>query len=315
MSHAKVLKAVEFAERKHRGQTRKNAAKTPYIAHPIEVARTMAEIGGVTDVDVLAAALLHDTVEDTDTSFDELTQHFGESVARFVAEVTDDKSLPKHERKRVQVAHAKTLSAGATYIKLGDKLSNVHDVIYNAPAGWDPVRRMQYLMWAREVIDSSPDVNRVLRSKFNQLVSSGLQTILRMHDHDQQSEYVFDYATLLDEESIYSIDLHGQRSITLSDGQGTQDGNRAYISEERGDLFGGITGFVLNEVRYNFGQPGQRPTWSAEEHTTRVLKRDMGEFTFDDVSRYMLENDGTTRKFTELLHQYLSEREIVFNYS
>lgn len=145
MSSLTILQAVEFAEKKHRGQTRKNTEETPYIIHPLSVARTIAEIGGVTDTDILVAALLHDTVEDTATVHEELVELFGVTVADLVAEVTNDKSLPKQERKERQVEHAAHISSGAGCIKLGDKICNCGDVIDDPPSDWDNVRRREYL--------------------------------------------------------------------------------------------------------------------------------------------------------------------------
>ena len=115
-----VLKAASFAARKHRFQKRKDADASPYINHPIEVARIVVESGGVNDPEIVAGALLHDTIEDTDTTAEELEAEFGVRVRRMVEEVTDDKDLKKDERKRLQVAHASELSSDATVVKLAD---------------------------------------------------------------------------------------------------------------------------------------------------------------------------------------------------
>lgn len=149
-----VLKAVQFAAIKHRDQRRKDIESSPYIIHPISVALAIADIGGIEDPEILAAALLHDTLEDTDTSVSELDEMFGETVRQYVEEVTDDKSLSKEERKQKQIEHAATLSMGAALIKLGDKISNVSDVTHSPPAGWDTERRKQYLDWADAVINN-----------------------------------------------------------------------------------------------------------------------------------------------------------------
>ena len=122
-----VLKALEFAAHKHRDQRRKDPAASPYINHPIALANVLVNEGGVTDVEVLAAALLHDTVEDTATTPEELEEQFGARIARIVAEVTDDKALPKAERKRLQVVHAAELSREAKLVKLADKICNLRD--------------------------------------------------------------------------------------------------------------------------------------------------------------------------------------------
>jgi guanosine-3',5'-bis(diphosphate) 3'-pyrophosphohydrolase len=122
-----ILSAAAFAAAKHRNQRRKDAEASPYINHPIALAELLAFVG-IEDLEVLQAALLHDTVEDTDTSFQELEERFGKAVADIVQEVTDDKALPKGERKRLQVEHAAQLSREAKLVKLADKICNLRDI-------------------------------------------------------------------------------------------------------------------------------------------------------------------------------------------
>ena len=166
---ALLLRALAFAAHKHRDQRRKDAGASPYINHPIAVAGVLAEEGGVTDVAVLAAALLHDTLEDTDTSFAELHEAFGDEIAGIVAEVSDDTSLPKEERKRRQVAGAATLSPGARLVKLADKTCNLRDVADRPPAHWDLARRREYFDWARAVIDGLRGSHARLESVFDEV--------------------------------------------------------------------------------------------------------------------------------------------------
>src|SRR6476660_7932942 len=137
-----LLRAASFAAQKHSGHRRKGSDGQPYINHPLEVASILANTGSVDDLDVLIAALLHDTVEDTGVTTAELTELFGAAVSSYVAEVTDDKSLSDKERKRRQVEHAPHLSAGAKLIKLGDKISNIIDITNNPPVGWSADRRL-----------------------------------------------------------------------------------------------------------------------------------------------------------------------------
>ncbi|XP_014333540.1 guanosine-3',5'-bis(diphosphate) 3'-pyrophosphohydrolase MESH1 isoform X3 [Bos mutus] len=132
---AQLLEAADFAARKHQRQRRKDPEGTPYINHPIGVARILTHEAGITDIVVLQAALLHDTVEDTDTTLDEVELHFGDQVRRLVEEVTDDKTLPKLERKRLQVEHAPQSSPGAKLVKLADKLYNLRDLNRCTPEG------------------------------------------------------------------------------------------------------------------------------------------------------------------------------------
>ena len=124
---ALLLKALAFAAHKHRDQRRKDADASPYINHPIALADVLVNEGGVTDFEVLCAALLHVTVEDTATTHEELVDAFGSRIARIVAEVTDDKRLPKAERKRLQIEHAPKISHEAKLVKLADKLVNLRD--------------------------------------------------------------------------------------------------------------------------------------------------------------------------------------------
>ena len=150
---ALLFRALAFAAHKHRDQRRKDAEASPYINHPIALAEVLAREGGVTDVEVLAAALLHDTIEDTATSAAELRANFGARIAAIVVEVTDDKALPKAERKRLQIEHAAGISAGAKLVKLADKICNLRDVAERPPAKWDLQRRQEYFEWAKQVID------------------------------------------------------------------------------------------------------------------------------------------------------------------
>ena len=138
-SIASLLQCVEFAAIKHRNQRRKDGGKTPYINHPINVATILAVEANIHEEDVLKAALLHDTVEDTDTTFEEIEGLFGKDICEIVREVTDDKSLEKQERKRLQIVHAATSSRKAKLVKLSDKLSNLRDLQKTLPDTWTEV--------------------------------------------------------------------------------------------------------------------------------------------------------------------------------
>ena len=178
MTHTLILKAAQFAAEKHRDQRRKDKHASPYIIHPISVALEIAQTGGVDDPEILAAALLHDTLEDTDTKPEELEAKFGKKVCEYVLDVTDDKTLPKDERKRRQIEHAKKISKGAALIKLGDKISNVTDVINNPPEDWDINRRKEYLDWAEKVIDNCPKVNDRMEDKFQEIIKQGREALI-----------------------------------------------------------------------------------------------------------------------------------------
>jgi GTP diphosphokinase / guanosine-3',5'-bis(diphosphate) 3'-diphosphatase len=162
-----LLRALAFAAHKHRDQRRKDAEASPYINHPIALAEVLAREGGVADIEVLAAALLHDTIEDTDTTIDELRREFGERIAGIVAEVTDDTSLPKADRKRLQIEHSGGLSEGARLVKLADKICNLRDVASRPPAKWDLQRRQEYFEWAKKVIDGFRGSHAPLEAAFD----------------------------------------------------------------------------------------------------------------------------------------------------
>jgi guanosine-3',5'-bis(diphosphate) 3'-pyrophosphohydrolase len=177
-AHLLILRAVDFAARKHRDQKRKDKDASPYINHPIAVALLLAEVGGVTDSEILAAAILHDTLEDTDTSPKELEATFGSRIRKLVEEVTDDKSLKKEVRKQRQIDHAAHLSPGAVLIKLGDKTANVLDVTHSPPAAWNAQRRREYLEWANAVVKNCPSVNSALEKYFDQVLKAGRRKLV-----------------------------------------------------------------------------------------------------------------------------------------
>lgn len=164
---ARILRAASFAADKHSNQRRKNVGASPYINHPLAVATCLANEVGVTDLELLTAALLHDTVEDTDTSLHELTECFGSSISALVAEVTDDKSLPKARRKELQIEHAPHKSAAAKQLKIADKICNIRDLDPDSPAVWDLARKIQYIDWAERVVAGCRGVNPALDLLFD----------------------------------------------------------------------------------------------------------------------------------------------------
>jgi len=169
---ARILEAVRFAAEKHKDQKRKNPSQTPYIIHPIGVSRTLLTLGNVRDTDVLIGALLHDTVEDTETTFEEIRGRFGARVEGIVRELTDDKSLPKQERKRLQIVNAPHKSLEAAQIKLSDKLYNLNDLARVPPADWSQERIDEYFKWAKEVVDALPDANPAVKAAVDQVIRS-----------------------------------------------------------------------------------------------------------------------------------------------
>lgn len=163
-----IIQALSFAAHKHRDQRRKDVDASPYINHPISLASILVNEVGITDVNVICAALLHDTIEDTDTTPEELEQAFGVVIKNIVMEVTDDTLLPRADRKRLQIEHAAHVSDQAKLVKLADKTSNLRDVAINPPESWTLQRRQEYFDWARQVIDRLRGVHPQLEALFDQ---------------------------------------------------------------------------------------------------------------------------------------------------
>lgn len=172
-----LLEAMAFAARKHTSQRRKNAAADPYINHPIEVAAHLSSVGGVTDEDILIAALLHDTVEDTDTTQEEIAGLFGDKVASLVMECTDDKSLPKLERKRLQIVNAPHKTSGAKLIKISDKTCNLRTLVEDPPADWSAQRQRAYFLWAEQVVAGLLGKNEALDAAVLSVLREGLEKL------------------------------------------------------------------------------------------------------------------------------------------
>jgi guanosine-3',5'-bis(diphosphate) 3'-pyrophosphohydrolase len=164
-----ILQAVQFAARKHKDQRRKDAASSPYINHPLSLASILREEGKVDDVRVIVAALLHDTIEDTDTDYDEIRGQFGDEVAEIVAEVTDTKWLKKTSRKRLQISKAARASNCAKLVKLADKIANLRDIVASPPSEWSLERKREYFDWAKQVVDQIRGANAQLERRFDQL--------------------------------------------------------------------------------------------------------------------------------------------------
>jgi len=171
---AVLLRALSFAAAKHSTQRRKDASASPYINHPIAVAMALASEGGVTEEAPLLAAVLHDTVEDTDTTFSELANEFGTTVAELVREVTDDKALDKAVRKRLQFEHAAASSVWAKQIKIADKLSNIRDLTDHPPE-WPVERKQEYFDWAEQVVAGCRGVNPSLERSFDEALARARQ--------------------------------------------------------------------------------------------------------------------------------------------
>ena len=163
-----LVDALAFAAYKHRRQRRKDPEASPYINHPIALAHVLSSEAGISNAKVLAAAILHDTIEDTETTYEELRERFGKTIAGVVREVSDDKSLSKADRKRLQIEHAEHLSRRARLVKLADKISNVRDIAANPPHDWPLQRRREYFDWAKAVVDRIRGSNKRLERSFDE---------------------------------------------------------------------------------------------------------------------------------------------------
>jgi len=174
----KLVAAIAFAADKHRNQRRKDREASPYINHPIALANVLANEASVEDERVLLAAVLHDTIEDTETTAQELIRLFGSEVADIVMEVTDDKTLPKAERKRLQIEHAAHISRRAKLVKLADKICNLRDIAKSPPVGWSLERRQEYFDWAKAVVDQLRGVHPELERLFGEVYTAGSSTVM-----------------------------------------------------------------------------------------------------------------------------------------
>ena len=178
----RLARAFDYAAQKHVGQRRKGAAEEPYINHLAEVAALLAEATDGKDVDLIIAALLHDCIEDQEVTYEELVDLFGEDVAGIVREVTDDKSLKKVERKRLQVERAPHKSDRARMLKIADKISNLRAVVASPPKTWDLQRKREYFEWAKAVVAGCRGVCSGLEEKFDEAYSTGANALVDVKD-------------------------------------------------------------------------------------------------------------------------------------
>jgi guanosine-3',5'-bis(diphosphate) 3'-pyrophosphohydrolase len=162
-----LLKALAFAAARHKDQRRKDVDASPYINHPIALADILCNEGHITDMEVICSALLHDTVEDTDTEAEEIEAEFGRAIRDLVMEVSDDKTLPKQLRKLAQIEHSAALSDKAKRVKLADKIANLRDVANSPPPDWSLERRRDYFDWAKAVVDRLRGVDARLEAIFD----------------------------------------------------------------------------------------------------------------------------------------------------
>ncbi|MBV8823383.1 MAG: HD domain-containing protein [Hyphomicrobiales bacterium] len=174
-----IMQAADFAARRHAGQRRKGVAAEPYVNHLLEVAALLADATGGNDAALIAAALLHDSLEDTATEYEEIDARFGPDIAALVAAVTDDKSLPKAERKRRQIESAPNATSRAKLLKIADKTSNVRALIVSPPTNWDLARVVEYIDWAEQVVARCRGQNAMLERAFDAAVTDARAAIAK----------------------------------------------------------------------------------------------------------------------------------------
>jgi (p)ppGpp synthase/HD superfamily hydrolase len=173
-----IARAWNFSTQRHVKQKRKGAAQEPYVNHLAEVAELVATATNGQDANLVAAAVLHDTVEDTDTNPTELNAVFNADIADLVSEVTDDKTLDKARRKQLQIEHAATKSMRAKILKLADKTSNLRSLANSPPADWSLQRRRDYVTWALQVAQGLRGVNPWLEAQFDAAVAQAEAALL-----------------------------------------------------------------------------------------------------------------------------------------
>lgn len=172
-----LLKALRFSAEKHSDQRRRDAKASPYINHPIQVAEALWSVGGVRDGALLTAAILHDTIEDTDATPEEILHEFGQEVLGLVLEVTDDKSLSKQVRKQLQIENAPHKSHRAKMLKLADKICNIHDIVHLPPSDWPLKRKQEYLLWTENVVKGLRGTNQELEDRYDTELDKGKQLL------------------------------------------------------------------------------------------------------------------------------------------
>lgn len=169
------MKAAVYSAEMHKYQRRKGFNQVPYINHPLKVAELLSEYGE-SEEDLLIAAILHDVIEDTDATAEEIVNLFGQNICNIILEVTDDKELPYSIRKELQIKHAPGLSVSAKKLKIADKICNIIDIV-SYPLDWSTERKLSYLEWAEQVVNGCAGVNQELETYFSQVLDEGLDKL------------------------------------------------------------------------------------------------------------------------------------------
>lgn len=183
----KILDTALYAAEMHKFQTRKSD-ESSYICHPLAVAKIIYECG-ITDLNILQASILHDVVEDTTATIKDIRDKFGEDVANYVYEVTDDRFLSRVERKKMQIEHAKVISDGAKIIKCADAYHNLSDLLKSPPPSWSEDRIRGYFIWKRVVTNYLKGINTNIDKKLDDLFNEALPSLEDMDLDAELEEY------------------------------------------------------------------------------------------------------------------------------
>lgn len=181
-----IIKAINYAADKHRQQLRKGIHATPYINHPIKVMHELT-VHNIENTQVLIAAVLHDILEDTSTTPDELKGIFGVDITNIVVELSDNKLLNAKKRKELQVQNASNLSDEAKVIRIADKICNLTDIVYFPPE-WKIDRKIKYYHWAKSVVDQCANVHNELYETFYRVYKQGIDTLMNIKNSSGPSD-------------------------------------------------------------------------------------------------------------------------------
>ena len=179
-----ITRALHFAAERHSNHRRKGQAQEPYVNHLAEVSELVADATEGKDVNLIAAALLHDTIEDTETSSDELVATFNNDIAQLLADVTDDKSLPKQDRKYLQVVNSRAQNMRVKLLKLADKTSNLRSLANSPPENWNTEQKQAYIDWAIKVAAGLKGVNPWLEGRFDEALRRAQQTLQQTRNRE-----------------------------------------------------------------------------------------------------------------------------------
>ncbi|EFO18322.1 hypothetical protein LOAG_10172 [Loa loa] len=170
-----IIEAVDLAARRHRQQRRKDAAQTPYVNHPIGVAYILTSEGQITDTTTIIAAILHDIVEHTKTTDEEIRKMFGDEIADIVKECTMVRSMKREARMKSELEKASKLSHKAKLVQLADKLNNIRDIERGTPLGWTKQHVTEYIIFAKDLLSKIRGIHGPLESALDDIINKHIK--------------------------------------------------------------------------------------------------------------------------------------------